>query len=150
MTHRACLMTMIFFLLGVIGAATEIKVVHVINSCHLDIGFADSAAGIINRYFDHHLPAAAAETVLTAVVGAVPLASQQAFMVTAAMGKPLQDPDAEAAVLHALQAHHHTGFLNRDTVAQSPQRVCGKGLGPSARSGRRAGYGKSGHTITKR
>ena len=35
-------------------------------------------------------------------------------MVTAAMGKPLQDPDAEAAVLHALQAHH-AGFLNRDT-----------------------------------
>ena len=37
-----------------------IKVVHVINSCHLDLGFADSSAGIINRYFDHHLPTAAA------------------------------------------------------------------------------------------
>ena len=37
----------------------QIKTVHVINSCHLDIGFADSSAGIINRYFDHHLPMAA-------------------------------------------------------------------------------------------
>ena len=36
-----------------------IKTVHVINSCHLDIGFADSSAGIINEYFDHHLPLAA-------------------------------------------------------------------------------------------
>lgn len=62
-----------------------------------------------------HLPIAAAETVLTVVVGAVPLVSQQALMVTAAMGKPLQDPDAEAAVLNALQAHH-AGFLNQDTV----------------------------------
>lgn len=39
----------------------DIKVVHVINSCHLDIGFADSSQGIINRYFDHHFPLAAAE-----------------------------------------------------------------------------------------
>ena len=39
----------------------EIKVVHVINSCHLDIGFADSSEGIINRYFDHHFPLAAQE-----------------------------------------------------------------------------------------
>ena len=31
-----------------------------INSCHLDIGFADSSQGIINRYFDHHFPAAIA------------------------------------------------------------------------------------------
>lgn len=37
---------------------TEITTVHVINSCHLDIGFADSSAGIINRYFDHHFPLA--------------------------------------------------------------------------------------------
>ena len=41
-------------------ASTTIKTVHVINSCHLDLGFADSAAGIVNRYFDHHLPMAAA------------------------------------------------------------------------------------------
>ena len=34
------------------------KTVHVINSCHLDIGFADSAANIINRYFDDHIPRA--------------------------------------------------------------------------------------------
>jgi hypothetical protein len=39
---------------------TKIKVVHVINSCHLDIGFADSSVGIINRYFDHHFPTAIA------------------------------------------------------------------------------------------
>ena len=39
----------------------DVKVVHVINSCHLDIGFADSSQGIINRYFDHHFPLAAAE-----------------------------------------------------------------------------------------
>ena len=37
----------------------HIKTVHVINSCHLDIGFADSSANIINRYFEHHLPLAA-------------------------------------------------------------------------------------------
>jgi hypothetical protein len=41
--------------------AAAIKVVHVINSCHLDIGFADSSQGIINRYFDHHFPLAAQE-----------------------------------------------------------------------------------------
>ena len=35
-----------------------IKTVHVINSCHLDIGFADSSAGIVNRYFDSHFPRA--------------------------------------------------------------------------------------------
>ena len=28
---------------------------------HLDIGFADSSQGIINRYFDHHFPLAAEE-----------------------------------------------------------------------------------------
>jgi hypothetical protein len=33
--------------------------VHVINSCHLDIGFKDSSVNIINLYFDHHLPKAA-------------------------------------------------------------------------------------------
>ena len=38
-----------------------VSVVHVINSCHLDIGFADSSQGIINRYFDHHFPLAAEE-----------------------------------------------------------------------------------------
>ena len=29
-------------------------------SCHLDIGFADSSAGIINEYFTKHLPTAVA------------------------------------------------------------------------------------------
>ena len=40
--------------------ATRIEHVHVINSCHLDIGFADSSAGIVNEYFERHLPMAAA------------------------------------------------------------------------------------------
>jgi hypothetical protein len=26
--------------------------VHVVQSCHLDVGFADTCAGIVNRYFD--------------------------------------------------------------------------------------------------
>lgn len=30
----------------------KIKVVHVVQSCHLDVGFADTCAGIVNRYFD--------------------------------------------------------------------------------------------------
>ena len=34
----------------------HVRVVHVINSCHLDIGFADSSVGIMNRYFDGHIP----------------------------------------------------------------------------------------------
>eukprot|EP01043_Picozoa_sp_COSAG02_P017275 COSAG02_NODE_780_length_17266_cov_3.939244_3_plen_698_part_00 len=29
-----------------------IKTVHVVQSCHLDVGFADTCAGITNRYFD--------------------------------------------------------------------------------------------------
>ena len=36
-----------------------IKHVHVVNSCHLDIGFANSSLGIVNEYFDHHIPMAA-------------------------------------------------------------------------------------------
>ena len=30
----------------------NIKTVHVVQSCHLDVGFADTCAGIVNRYFD--------------------------------------------------------------------------------------------------
>ena len=41
-------------------ANAAIKTVHVINSCHLDIGFASTAAGIVNEYFDRHLPRAVA------------------------------------------------------------------------------------------
>ena len=37
----------------------DVTTVHVINSCHLDIGFKDSSVNIINLYFDHHLPKAA-------------------------------------------------------------------------------------------
>ena len=32
-----------------------VETVHVINSCHLDIGFADTSLAIVNDYFDHHL-----------------------------------------------------------------------------------------------
>ena len=32
--------------------AKAIKTVHVVQSCHLDVGFADTCAGITNRYFD--------------------------------------------------------------------------------------------------
>ena len=46
---------------GLSAAGRAAQVVHVINSCHLDIGFADSSQGIINRYFDHHFPLAAEE-----------------------------------------------------------------------------------------
>jgi len=35
---------------------SHVKYVHVINSCHLDIGFAGSSLGIVNEYFDHHFP----------------------------------------------------------------------------------------------
>jgi hypothetical protein len=49
----------------------EIKTVHVINSCHLDVGFASpddgtgkgpsaSSREVVNLYFDKHLPRAAA------------------------------------------------------------------------------------------
>ena len=33
----------------------DVETVHVINSCHLDIGFADTSLAIVNDYFDHHL-----------------------------------------------------------------------------------------------
>ena len=32
-----------------------VNTVHVINSCHLDIGFADTSLAIVNDYFDKHL-----------------------------------------------------------------------------------------------
>ncbi len=32
-----------------------VNIVHVINSCHLDIGFADTSLAIVNDYFDKHL-----------------------------------------------------------------------------------------------
>ena len=32
-----------------------VHTVHVINSCHLDIGFADTSLAIVNDYFDKHL-----------------------------------------------------------------------------------------------
>ena len=44
---------------GAVGVTyPAVKTVHVITSCHLDIGFKDSSAGIINLYFDHHFPLA--------------------------------------------------------------------------------------------
>lgn len=37
---------------------STITTVHVVQSCHLDVGFADTAPGIINRYFDTLIPRA--------------------------------------------------------------------------------------------
>ena len=34
--------------------------VHVVMSCHLDVGFTDLSAGVINRYLSHHIPTAIA------------------------------------------------------------------------------------------
>ena len=31
----------------------NVTTVHLVSSCHLDVGFADTAANIVNRYFDH-------------------------------------------------------------------------------------------------
>mgnify|MGYP001179789920 CR=1 FL=1 len=41
----------------------DVNSVHVINSCHLDIGFADSSANIVNEYFHNYLSKAAVTTV---------------------------------------------------------------------------------------
>ena len=35
-----------------------VKHVHVITSCHLDIGFKDTSANILNNYFDIFIPRA--------------------------------------------------------------------------------------------
>ena len=40
--------------------ATVIKKVHAIQSCHLDAGFTDTTAGVLNTYFTRHLPNAIA------------------------------------------------------------------------------------------
>ena len=45
---------------GVASPHFEVCQVHVVSSCHLDVGFADSASGILNRYFDHYFTKAAA------------------------------------------------------------------------------------------
>lgn len=37
-----------------------IKTVHVVQGCHLDVGFANTAQNIVNEWFDEHLPKAAA------------------------------------------------------------------------------------------
>ena len=37
-------------------AAVNITTVHVIESCHLDVGFANTSQGIINEYFTKHIP----------------------------------------------------------------------------------------------
>lgn len=34
---------------------TPITTVHVVQSCHLDVGFANTAPGIVNLWFDHQL-----------------------------------------------------------------------------------------------
>ena len=42
------------------NAATDITTVYLVSSCHLDVGFADTASNIVNRYFDDYFPAAIA------------------------------------------------------------------------------------------
>ncbi|XP_065831101.1 uncharacterized protein [Oscarella lobularis] len=32
----------------------NIDTVHFVSTCHLDVGFADTAANVVNRYFDHY------------------------------------------------------------------------------------------------
>ena len=36
----------------------NISTIYLVSSCHLDVGFADSAANIVNRYFDFFFPEA--------------------------------------------------------------------------------------------
>ena len=36
----------------------NISTIYLVSSCHLDVGFADSAANIVNRYFDFFIPEA--------------------------------------------------------------------------------------------
>ena len=36
----------------------NISTIYLVSSCHLDVGFADSAANIVNRYFDDFFPRA--------------------------------------------------------------------------------------------
>ena len=43
-------------LCAVASSSVKITSVHVVQSCHLDVGFANSAVGITNLYFDHHIP----------------------------------------------------------------------------------------------
>lgn len=38
--------------------AKNISVVHVVQSCHLDIGFTDTVVNVVNEYFDRHIPMA--------------------------------------------------------------------------------------------
>ena len=40
--------------------ASGINTVHVVQSCHLDIGFTDTIVNVVNTYFDEHIPAAIA------------------------------------------------------------------------------------------
>ena len=36
----------------------NISTIYLVSSCHLDVGFADTSANIVNRYFDHFFPLA--------------------------------------------------------------------------------------------
>jgi len=42
------------------GSPTAVKTVYAVFLCHLDVGFVDSQANIIRRYFDEYFPAAIA------------------------------------------------------------------------------------------
>ena len=39
-------------------AAANVTTIYLVSSCHLDVGFADTAANIVNEYFDRYFPEA--------------------------------------------------------------------------------------------
>ena len=41
------------------NARAAITTVHVVQGCHLDVGFANTSQAIVNEWFSHHLPLAA-------------------------------------------------------------------------------------------
>ena len=44
---------------GLAGSLGEnITTIYLVSSCHLDVGFADTSANIVNEYFDRHFPKA--------------------------------------------------------------------------------------------
>ncbi|XP_065831599.1 uncharacterized protein [Oscarella lobularis] len=54
-----CLLVLSFVLTPVstVFNPLDIETVHFVSSCHLDVGFADTAANIVNRYFDNYFKA---------------------------------------------------------------------------------------------
>ena len=60
--HRTILLFLVttFFaratVCATVRATDAVTEVHVINSCHLDVGFKDTAISIMNLYFRQHIP----------------------------------------------------------------------------------------------